>query len=306
MEKRNAIWVNHRDFDELMLLILGEFELDHPNEGRFKRLLDGYFETFKKLESLVKAKPESDEKKVIEEAAEKAAKKFKDWRAVAIEANKYANSDIERAEEIYKEGLHKFPDNANLLAGYAFFLAKIREDYDQAYEYCQKSLAVDPNNVISLSNYALLLKIRKDYERAEEYYQKTMAVDPNDANNLGNYAGFLLSIGNINKGEGLLTKVIELADSEALLLECFFYKYAHNEDSHQKEESLAKIKDLIQSGARSPGWNLQDNVKRAIEDGHPHPEFLETLAKVISEEVEVAELEKYDEWTKLSDQELKS
>ena len=124
LEKRNAIWVNHRDFDELMLLIQGEFELDHPNEERFKRLLDGYFETFKRLETSVKAKPESEEKKVIEEAVEKAAKRFKDWRAVVIEAAKYHDSDKEKAHDIYKEGLHKFPDNANLLGGYAVFFSK--------------------------------------------------------------------------------------------------------------------------------------------------------------------------------------
>ncbi|MFI5331453.1 MAG: tetratricopeptide repeat protein [Desulfobaccales bacterium] len=334
LKKRNAIWVNHRDFDELMLLILNEFELDHPNEIRFKRLLDGYFETFKKLETLVKAKPESDEKKVIEEAAEKAAKKFKDWRAVALEANKYAKSDLKRAEEIYREGLLKFPDNSNLLTAFAFFLQNSRNDYVTADEYYKKSLEIDPNNSISLSSYATFLrKNRNDYRKALEYYHKAIAIDPdnpsiltnyailmkdnikdnasaeaiyrkilnvnpNYANNLGNLGGLLLSKGNYSEGMPLLERAIELGGSTALLLECLFYQYAHDLDKTTRAESLAKIKDLIQSGARSPGWNLEDNVKRAIEDGHPQPEFLKTLAKVISEEADAAQLEKYDEWTK--------
>lgn len=376
LKKRNVIWVNHRDFDELMLLILDEFELDHPNEERFKRLLNGYFETFQRLETSVKAKPESEEKKVIEEAVEKAAKRFKDWRAVIIEADKYKDSNKEKADEIYKEGLLKFPENANLLMNYAIFiqnlyknnekaeelfemtlkivpndaialgnyaifltkikdydkaeefykkaieanpnhsnnlgnyahfLKTIRKDFDKAEEFFKKGIEADPVAINVLANYAVFLKvIRKDNDQAEMFYKKAFEANPNHSNNLGNYAGFLLSKGNMIEGEALLTKAIELADNETLFLECFFYKYAHNEDSHQKEESLAKIKVLIQSGARSPGWNLQDNVKRAIEDGHPHPEFLETLAKVISEEADAAELEKYDEWTKLSDQELKS
>ena len=42
-----ACWVQHRDFDTLMLLIRGEFDLDHPDEKRFDALMDTYKDTFK-------------------------------------------------------------------------------------------------------------------------------------------------------------------------------------------------------------------------------------------------------------------
>jgi len=333
--KRDAIWVNHRDFDELMLLILDEFELDHPNEERFKRLLDGYFETFKRLETNVKAKPESEEKKVIEEAAEKVAKRFKDWRAVVLEANKNEKSDIEKADEIYSEGLLKFPDSANLLANYAYFLQrnrkndnkaediykdslklepnneitlaayasflyKIRNDDQKAADYYKMAMAINPNSAQVLNSYAIFLKNRiKDYKKAEEVFKASLERQPNHANTLGNLAGLLLAIGNSNEGILLLKKAMELAGNyKELLLECYFYQYAHFNDEKNMENSLLEIKKLISSGVRSPGWNLMDNVKRAIEDGHKHPKFLETLAKVISEEADVAELEKYAEWSK--------
>ena len=336
LEMKKANWVKHLDYDELMLLVRSEFELEHPDMTRFEKLTTIYLETFKSLTSKLEAKPDSPEKSVIERAIEKPDKEVKTWWSVVFEAHKYEKTDSEKANSIYLEGLQKFPDHANLLGYYAYFLHTIRKDYAMAEEYFQKSInvdandatilglyanflkeipkdygkaevyyqkaiAADPNLTINLCNYAILLKdIHKDYDKAEVYYKKALDIKPNHANYLGNYAGLLLSRGNFNEGEALLTKAIELADKDSLLLECLFYKYAHIEDSHQKGESLARIKDLIQSGARSPGWDLEDNVKRAIEDGHPHPEFLETLAKVISEEADAAELEKYEEWTKLS------
>jgi hypothetical protein len=49
-------------------------------------------------------------------------------------------------------------------------------------------------------------------------------------------------------------------------------------------------------GIRSPGWDLSLNVERAIKDGHPNPELLQDLAKVVAEEMDIKELDKYKEW----------
>lgn len=103
----------------------------------------------------------------------------------------------------------------------------------------------------------------------------------------------------------MLQKAISLADNPTLL-ECFFYQYAHAKDENSRKLSLAKIKESIKSVVRSPGWNLQGNVNRAIKDGHPHPQFLETLAKVILDEANVKELDNFDVWTHVQKTESKS
>jgi len=77
-----------------------------------------------------------------------------------------------------------------------------------------------------------------------------------------------------------------------------FLSVSTHERQKSPSESLAKIKELVQSGVRSPGWNLKDNVTRAVEDGNPDPEFLDKLSRVISEEIELQELEGYDIWRK--------
>ncbi len=298
LKERNAIWVKHNDFDELMLLLWNEFDLKHPDDKRFARLLDTYYDTFKTLKTRVKAKPETAEKRIFERAAEKAVREFTSWMAVEFEADEYSRTNKEKAEVIYREGIKKFPDSYQLLNNYANLLAKIRKDYDKAEKYYNKALEADPTNVVILGNYALFLNsIRKDYDKAEEYYKKALDVDPNYANNLTNYSGFLLAQGKYREGFALLQKAFDSADDRSLQsLECSFYQYAHTKDEKARDGSLAKIKELIKSGIRSPGMDLTDNVKRAIEDGHPYPEFLDKLSRVISEEIEARELEAFDIW----------
>lgn len=50
---------------------------------------------------------------------------------------------------------------------------------------------------------------------------------------------------------------------------------------------------------RSPDWHLSINVERAVEDGHPHPNFLDKLAKVITDEINIEELDTFEVWQKV-------
>ena len=103
--------------------------------------------------------------------------------------------DIDKKDKIYREGIAKYPQDANLLGDYADFLCDICHDYDRAEAYYKRALEADPNHANTLGNYALFLKdVRHDYDQAEAYYKRALAADPNHANNLGNYANFLYNI----------------------------------------------------------------------------------------------------------------
>ena len=370
LKRRDAVWVNHNDFDELMLLMLNEFDLSHPKKDRFDRLMNTYFETFRNLRSRIEARLEKEEIKLLRDAMEKAIEEFGSWWGVVLEAEKYEKKDPEKADIIYQEGLKEFPNDADLfgsyarflhfnrkdyekaeeyykraleiepedatnlcnyasflreirknhdraeeyykraleiepedatnLGNYASFLHEVRKNHDRAEEYYKRALEIEPEDATNLGNYALFLeKIRKDYDKAEEYYKRALEIEPKDVHNLGNYAGFLLARGD-KKGFSLLEKTMELSRGnpsyKTILLECLFYQYAHFKDEHLQKRSLKEIKHLLQEGIRSPGWNLSDNVKRAVEDGHPHPSFLGRLAKVISEEIDIQELDKFRAW----------
>jgi hypothetical protein len=69
-----------------------------------------------------------------------------------------------------------------------------------------------------------------------------------------------------------------------------FYRYAHSKDEGLQNKTLKEIKKILGDGVRSPGWDLSGNVERAVKDGHPQPEFLRKLAKVVSDEADIKSL----------------
>jgi len=334
LKERDAVWVKHTDFDELMLLIRDEFGLDHPDKKRFEKLNEQYYKTFYKLKNKIEEKPKEmagDLPKALKNALEDA----KSWWVVELEADKYKTTDPEKSDIIYQNGIQKFPQSAPLIGNYAKFLYKVRKDYDKAEENYKNALEIEPENANNLGNYAVFLSIvrkdydnaekyykkmlviepenakvlgnyaiflhtvKKDYDAAEEYYRKALEIEPENANILGNYSGFLLARGD-EKGFDLLRKSLELVETypgKDLPLECLFYMYAHTRSVQSMDESLDRIKVLLREGIRSPGWGLSENVKRAVEDGHPNPEFLDRLSKVISDEVNIKTLDDFDEWT---------
>jgi len=271
----------------------------------------------------------------LTEALKKASERSTQGMSFLFAANNFKDTDPEVAESLYKEGIEKFPKNVSLIANYAIFLADVRKDYDKAEEYFKKALEIESingnnfdnyanflayvrkdydkaeeyykkaleigqENVRYLDNYAnFLFHFRKDYDKAEEYYKKGLDIEPEHLINTGNYAGFLLAKGD-EKGFDLLWKVIGLLESSSpynvLLLECQFYRYAHIKDPESRADAINRIRELLQDGVRSPGWDLSENVTRAIEDGHPHPEFLTQLSKVITDEIDIKELGKFNEW----------
>ena len=104
-------------------------------------------------------------------------------------------TDIDKKDKIYREGIAKYPQDANLLGDYALFLKNIRHDYDQAKSYYKRALEADPKDATALGNYAVFLQdIRHAYDQAEVYYKRALEADPNHANTLGNYAIFLQDI----------------------------------------------------------------------------------------------------------------
>ncbi len=232
----------------------------------------------------------------------------------------YQEKDENKKDEIYRLGLERYPENADMYGNYAIFLKNIRKDYDKVEEYYKKAIELDPENANNIGNYALFLKnIHKNYEKAEEYYKKAIELDPESVNNIGNYAIFLsdirkdynkaegyhkkgieldpnsaISIGNyahhlvlskqdFKKAEKLIDKAIKLElDKIDFLAELWFYRYAHYEKYLKKAEK--ELDKLISEGAKSPWCNLQDHVEIAKKNKHPNIKKLQEFADKITKE----------------------
>ena len=65
-----------------------------------------------------------------------------------------------------------------------------------------------------------------------------------------------------------------------LLIELWFYKYAHYFESLDEAENT--IEELLNAGIRSIAWDLSLNVKTGIKNGHPNPKKLKELAERIT------------------------
>ena len=90
----------------------------------------------------------------------------------------------------------------------------------------------------------------------------------------------------------------KLADDSpaGLNVELGFYLFAHG-PVEERKTALSRLKQLLtQRRARSPGWDLSWNNKRATADGHPDAAWLPKLAAVISDEAEPSVLDGWQAW----------
>ncbi|MBF0556982.1 MAG: tetratricopeptide repeat protein [Nitrospirae bacterium] len=238
LRNRNATWVNHLDFDELMLLIHREFKLGHPDKDRYEKVYNTYINTFEKLYKKIETKP-ADEKKMFEPAYTEAANEFKNWYTVENEAAKYKTTDKEKANEIYKEGLKKFPNSVSLIGYYAIFLDEQCKNYDEAEKLYKQAITLDPINANSLRNYALFLEFsRKNYDDVEKYYKQAIEVAPNDSGILVNYANFLAySRKNYDDAEKLYKQAIEIDPNNTDYLRNYaFFLISHRKNYDEAEK----------------------------------------------------------------------
>lgn len=195
-----------------------------------------------------------------------------------------AKKDHESIEKHYLKALVVDPGNAYNYGNYALFLQNIKKDYKASEKHYLRALTLDPEHANNNENYAgFLHNAKKDYNAAEKHYRKAVEIEPNDADFNGNYAGFLFSIGNHKSAE----KHLQLAPDNAspgkeknLLLECYFYEYAHITSKRKNAET--ELLKLLELGVSSLGFELSQNVDRAIKDGHSSPDKLRDYAQRIS------------------------
>jgi Tfp pilus assembly protein PilF len=329
--------VEKQDFDEVMLLVWSAFGLAHPDPKRFNDVFERYQARYLALSGGVVSLPDTaQDAPALKEAVKRADESFKDWYAVHVAASRA--TDPKQANAIYLRGIEAFPQSPHLLGNYAIFLCdkmnaddeaekyfKLALDLDPNYALChtnygrflstrrgdiesaeqsyKRALGLSPNSFPAVSGYAVFLHLgRKNYDLAESEYRRALLLSDEDMNCIGNLGGLLLSVGKTDEGLTLVDRVLASRlpeDKLASVAECGFYAFAHRRDEAQRLEGLRTLKRLLVEGVRSSSWNLSGNIARALKDGHPHAEWLERLAAVISSSADLSILEEWDVWRKL-------
>lgn len=339
LRERNAVLVNHFDFDELMLIIWSEFKLSHPERGRFENLMGTYSRSLERINLEVFDQKLRAETKPLSAALDKAIVELKDYEKVPLEASKFEVVSPGKADAIYQDGLKQFAGVGELKARYARFLAYYLRDIDKAEKYYEEAVKEDPNNAnvillcaaflaysrgdpkesekffkramdlapdnaIIMTRYAGFLAIfKKDYENAEVYFRKALMKVPEEPFVITRYAGVLLMQGH-SAGLALVKRAQTILKEgrwpEDEQLEALFLVYAHSGESAERDASLRELKPLLLHAHRYSGYTLSENAKRAIKDGHPHPDFVLALSQAVFNEIDLKELDKFEEWRQIA------
>ena len=232
--KHSGVIVKISGFDEFMQelvkQVLPEFKL-----GQLVRDIDQLAKERKeKYREAIKKNPDS-------------------WWVVELAAQ--AETDMDKREAIYREGLKKFPQSAELAGNFANFLADQRHDYDEAERYYRKALELDPSHAAHTGNFAnFLASQRHDYDKAEHYYRKALELGPNDPYALANFAHLRLlrrQGDDLAQLPAMLAQVITLAKGQAsqILAEALFYGVLSQAlGQHSPTPYLARLKRLLALG----------------------------------------------------------
>lgn len=143
--------------------------------------------------------------------------------------------------------------------GDAYNEAKDFAKSDEAYE---RSLAIDPDNVSVLNNYAYYLSVRGDkLERAEQMSRKAVGISPDVATYLDTYAWVLYRMGRYSDARTWQEKALAAGgSSDGVLVEHYGDILYRTGDQAGAMEQWKKAKAL--GGA-------SEDIDRKVSEGHP-------------------------------------
>ena len=223
-------------------------------------------------------------------------------QASAAMIGNYANymkniaGDQKRAGELYKEAYDTGQASADMIGNYAIYMTDIAGDQKRAGELFKEAYDTGQASADMIGNYAnYMTDIAGDQKRAGELYKEAYDTGQASAAMIGNYAKFLLVYGTTKKALSMLAKAERCPDTDKqpdeLKLGLAFYRYCH-----VRPFPLVPIKALVEKGVRCIGWPLEKNHEKGIEDGHPNPELLTAIVRVISEGEDLDILSSFPEW----------
>ena len=202
----------------------------------------------------------------------------------------------DRAEKIFRHAIGTAPNHARCLGIYAGFLTRIRKDFEHAETLYQNAVDADPDNADLLGDYARFLwKFRDKTEQAVELYQRAIEADPVTLKHRLAYAAFLLFNGQKDDGMRMLLLIAPDLWGEDLLQDRF-YQYAYGRHDTERAEGLKSVHDLLERKIRSPSFNHTDDVRYIVDAGHPEPELLDIMGRVIGGRENIDVLDRYQAW----------
>lgn len=108
--------------------------------------------------------------------------------AIKKEDKELFNRIMLLVEDIYKEGLIKYPDNIRIYDDYGSFLYDYKKDYGSSVELWEKGYELNPKDASMNNNFALHYFHIGEYDKGWDYLQKALKYGNDEPNILYNSA----------------------------------------------------------------------------------------------------------------------
>ncbi len=167
-----------------------------------------------------------------------------------------SETDPERREVVYRQGIQHYPHSALLHHNFAAFMTDVRGDRHESERHFRMALELDPKHAIITCNSATFMtEVRGDHDEAERLYLKALKLDPDNAMINALFALFLTDVrSKHNEAEQLYRKALEL-DPELAHTTCnfaTFMTYARH-DPNEGERLYRKALELDPEHANLTG-----------------------------------------------------
>lgn len=249
--RMRGVIVRTSGFDELMMQLQNELGYNFKDEylrDRHRAIEERYRREVLRLRQSLgldptksassRESPRPRPRSITEKAFTEIARRTTGWWQIELKARE---AHPEAQDEIYRDGIAKFPDSADLVGCYARYLYLTGRDYERSEEQYDKALALDPGHHVNLGGYAVLLQeVKRKNGLAEVLYQAAIAHDPESPESIANYARYLRDAGlRPEAADILFTSALAKRPHEPLLLgECAELKLMRQE--YEKASDLAR------------------------------------------------------------------
>ena len=205
LSARNAIWVETRGFDELMLLFRDQFGIEPPNSAKFDRVFEEYLKTYRDLSGRVERIPDSDpEATSLKHAAQRAERAdvgdASSWSSVWLQASRLAESNPVAAEKLYRDGMKQFPDAQMIAFDLANFLLDDSRP-NEAIEVTESALQAMPRNAYLLALRGQAQMRLGMLDKSLGSFEKALEIEPKEIQIRSTYGMTLVSAGRVEDAE---------------------------------------------------------------------------------------------------------
>ncbi len=192
-----------------------------------------------------------------------------DWGIIGAMA--LQEGEVSRALYCFDKSLDINPQNVVTLATVGDILSNLGR-YEESYYYLNKALSIEPDNITSLTNMGALNRKMGNYEKAIKYYSKAIEIKPDDPVAY-NYLGVLyLHLGDYLTSKDYFQKSIDLnlGKSDPLA----YIQLAICQIELKDEESALRNISMANSIHPRLLHGLETTTKQYIADGKPKDAFM--------------------------------